>query len=768
MIMRLDHAVICFALAMLPLLAFPLAWLPYALGIIALLALFCLIKRAYWLGAMVLLILLSYWRVYDFANQLANQTAYKGTEVVRIVQLQKQQEYQTAIGERQNGERIYLTWQNQTPLLLERDYQITLNLRPVSGRLNIGNFDRQRWYVANRIQGLATVKQATLLESGNPSFRTDWLMRVHQQTENLPTQGLLLALAFGERAWLNSTHWQQFQQTGTAHLIAISGLHIALAFGFGFWLAKIGQWCVLAFGQRFPIFTLQAVGYSPYFARIVGFLFALGYSYLAGFAIPTQRALWAISAVLLCQFVRRHYTPSQLWWRIVAILLVIDPLSVLSDSFWLSILAVASLILWYRYFPLARLATLNSLCQRSILLKVIISLMHLQFGILLIFAPVQFFFFQGSSPFTFLANLLIVPLYSFLLVPLILFTLLTDNLLHTWQLADWIAQGSIVLITPMADYWLPLSYERQWHLLTLNGIILCGLAGWIYRFTARQWGQSLLVIMLFYASFYGWKSNAPKAEWVTFDVGQGLAQALVFEASGQKQAVFYDTGVSWGNASQNSMAGLEILPYLQREGIEVIAIFLSHDDNDHSGGVATLLQHFPQARLISSSQKRYGKHSPEVCLAGQKWQFGVFHLTALFPSQSVSQAKNQDSCILLVEIDRLRLLLTGDTGVEQERQWAASAEQVDFLQVPHHGSKTSSSETLLQATQPKVAVISAGRWNPWKLPNNAVVERFKRNQIEVLNTAEVGMVRVVFSEKGAEMQTARTKNSPWYQGYLGK
>lgn len=145
---------------------------------------------------------------------------------------------------------------------------------------------------------------------------------------------------------------EQFQQTATAHLIAISGLHIGLAMLFGVYFAKGVQWLCL----KSELTALQAVGFSLYFARIVSFITAFGYSYLAGFAgfaVPTARALLAIAFVLLCQVLRRHYTPWQYWGRIVALLILIDPLSLLSDSFWLSILAVASLIYGINIFLLA-------------------------------------------------------------------------------------------------------------------------------------------------------------------------------------------------------------------------------------------------------------------------------------------------------------------------------------------------------------------------------------------------------------------------------
>ena len=748
----------------LPILWLPLAGFLYLIIAYSTLLLWAILARYNLLALTLFLVLLSYARVAHFANELKNQTALAQTRTVKIVQLQKLTDYQAAIGQLENGERIYLNWQSQTPLKLEQHYQIQTTFRPISARLNEDNFDRQRWYAANHIQATATIKQAAWLENQETSsWRTKWLYRAVNQTEAFSTQGLLLALAFGERAWLDHVHWQIFQQTGTAHLIAISGLHIALAMAVGFWIAKLGQWIMLYTHHRYAIRAFYKIGQSYLFPRAIGLAFALGYSYLAGFSIPTLRAIGAILLILVCQFARRHYTPTQLWWRIVSLLLLLDPLTLLSDSFWLSISAVASLIIWYRYFPLSNwIATQHF----SRVIRGILSLIHLQLGILLIFAPVQFFFFQGSSAWNFLANILIVPLYSFALVPVILLTLMTDNLFSTWQWADWLAQSSLTLISPLSESWIPLSYQTQWELLSLDLAILLGLYAWQNK-RKVYWLSLGIIVPLFYGLGYMAFMRASLPSWITFDIGQGLAQALIYETSGPKKAIFYDTGISWGEgASSNNMAKLEILPYLQREGIIVEAIFLSHDDNDHAGGVETLLQHYPNARLISSSQKRYAGYQPESCVAGKSWQFGHFQLQAIYPSQTVLVAKNQDSCVLLVSIGHFRWLLTGDSGAIQEREWSENVGQVDFLQVPHHGSKTSSSETLLQQTKPRVAIISSGRWNPWKMPNKQVIERLNLHGVQTLNTAEVGMVKIEFAQAQAKLTTARHKNSPWYQGYF--
>ncbi|HDL3856278.1 TPA: ComEC/Rec2 family competence protein, partial [Mannheimia haemolytica] len=263
----------------------------------------------------------------------------------------------------------------------------------------------------------------------------------------------------------------------------------------------------------------------------------------AGFAVPTARALLAIAFVLLCQVLRRHYTPWQYWGRIVALLILIDPLSLLSDSFWLSILAVASLILWYQYFPLSRF--LNDEYRKKITKfnRLWLSLLHLQIGIWLIFSPVQLYFFEGISAFALLANLIIVPLYSFLLVPLILFTLLTDNLFSTWLLADYLAQFSLWLLDPFSNAWFALSHWQQWQLLSLNLLVLVLLYCKLYRLSYKKWLSAVAVSLLFNLSFYLPKLfNQTQTEWIMFDVGQGLAMAFIYQ---QNKAVIYDTGSSW-------------------------------------------------------------------------------------------------------------------------------------------------------------------------------------------------------------------------------
>ena len=760
--MNLDRLCYCFVLSLLPLLWLPFEWLAYSFVLCGLsLGLAIWRRSGLWL-LLAVLQAVSFGQIFATAHKANSVKAARVQEPITIRQILKQGEFQAVIAERATGERIYLTSQSKTPLQLSAHYQGDFSVRPISSRLNEGNFDRQKWYFAQHIEQIGTLRNAQLLSQEDLPLRTRWLDRVRQQTDELPSQGLLLALGFGERAWLDPQHWQHFQQTSTAHLIAISGLHIALAMGFGVLLGKGIQWLLWHLPRLPP--QLQAVAFSPFFTKIIGIAFAAGYSYLAGFAIPTLRALWVIGLLLLCQLARRHYTAWQFWWRAVALLLLFEPISLLSDSFWLSVLAVASLIIWYQFFPLK--AFLPENCKKwQKTARLFISLVHLQIGIWLVFSPVQLAFFDGISPFALLANLLIVPLYSFLLVPLILFSLLTDNLLNSWQLADWLVQGSLSLLEPMADYWIDLSTAEQWHLLSFNLLILLLLYCWRIRSKKVLW---LCLFPLLFDRLFAlptWFFPPPTVQWINFDVGQGLAMALVYTENGERKALLYDTGSSW---SGGSMAKLEILPYLKRQGIDLTAIFVSHSDNDHSGGVEDLLHAFPQAKIMSSDHNNYGSPHHEPCVAGRKWQFGEIRLQAIFPETVVKQAENQHSCVLKVEIGRYRLLFTGDSGSKQEQLFAHKIGKIDFLQVGHHGSNSSTSHTLLANVQPNVAVISAGRWNPWRLPNKQVEKRLNQYNVTLFNTAQTGMVRVDFYPENYKIWQKRDRLSPWYQGYFGE
>ncbi len=782
--LNLITLVILLIVADLTLLFLPQSWLlTWQLALVialALIFLFIFLHRNFFVFLAFFVVSLGYTHhsALSLLQQAQSITAQKQVVTFEVQEILHQQDYQTLIAtatlaDNLREQRIFLNWKAKEVPQLSEIWQAEISLRPLSARLNFGGFDRQQWYFSKRITAVGIVKSAVKIADIS-SLRAEKLQQVKKQTEGLSLQGLLNALAFGERAWLDKNTWSIYQQTNTAHLIAISGLHIGLAMGIGFYLARVVQ---VFLPTRFI---------HPYFPLVFGVLFALIYAYLAGFSVPTFRAISALVFVFFIQIMRRHYSPLQLFTLVVGFLLFCDPLMPLSVSFWLSCGAVGCLIVWYRYVPFSLFQWKNRPFSPKV--RWILSLFHLQFGLLLFFTPLQLFLFNGLSLSGFLANLIAIPLYSFFLVPLILFAVFTNGACFSWQLANKLAEGITWLISVFQGNWFNVSFNLALILTALCCGMFMLIISSIYRepevssstrqvkrarFFTLNISKSLLkndrinvlrcsfgIMSLCFMILLFKQLSKPNWQLDTLDVGQGLATLIVKNGKG----ILYDTGSAWQGGN---MAELEILPYLQREGITLEKLILSHDDNDHAGGASTILKAYPNMEFITPSRKNYGENHRTFCTAGRHWDWQGLHFQILSPHSIVERADNPHSCVILVDDGKHSVLLTGDAEIKNEQIFARTLGKIDVLQVGHHGSKTSTSEYLLSQVRPDVAIISSGRWNPWKFPHYSVIERLQRYKSTVENTAISGQVRINFFKERLEIQQARTEFSPWYARVIG-
>ena len=782
--LNLITLVILLIVADLTLLFLPQSWLlTWQLALVialALIFLFIFLHRNFFVFLAFFVVSLGYTHhsALSLLQQAQSITAQKQVVTFEVQEILHQQDYQTLIAtatlaDNLREQRIFLNWKAKEVPQLSEIWQAEISLRPLSARLNFGGFDRQQWYFSKRITAVGIVKSAVKIADIS-SLRAEKLQQVKKQTEGLSLQGLLNALAFGERAWLDKNTWSIYQQTNTAHLIAISGLHIGLAMGIGFYLARVVQ---VFLPTRFI---------HPYFPLVFGVLFALIYAYLAGFSVPTFRAISALVFVFFIQIMRRHYSPLQLFTLVVGFLLFCDPLMPLSVSFWLSCGAVGCLIVWYRYVPFSLFQWKNRPFSPKV--RWILSLFHLQFGLLLFFTPLQLFLFNGLSLSGFLANLIAIPLYSFFLVPLILFAVFTNGACFSWQLANKLAEGITWLISVFQGNWFNVSFNLALILTALCCGMFMLIISSIYRepevssstrqvkrarFFTLNISKSLLkndrinvlrcsfgIMSLCFMILLFKQLSKPNWQLDTLDVGQGLATLIVKNGKG----ILYDTGSAWQGGN---MAELEILPYLQREGITLEKLILSHDDNDHAGGVSIILKAYPNVEFITPSRKNYGENHRTFCTAGRHWDWQGLHFQILSPHSIVERADNPHSCVILVDDGKHSVLLTGDAEIKNEQIFARTLGKIDVLQVGHHGSKTSTSEYLLSQVRPDIAIISSGRWNPWKFPHYSVMERLHRYKSVAKNTAISGQVRVNFFKDRLEIQQARTEFSPWYAHVIG-
>ncbi|WP_416153010.1 DNA internalization-related competence protein ComEC/Rec2, partial [Serratia proteamaculans] len=284
-------------------------------------------------------------------------------------------------------------WQPEEPILCAgQRWELQLRLRPMHGKLNEGGFDSQRWAMAQRQPLTAQVRRARLLE-GSCSWRQRIISHAESNIGDLRYKSVLLALAFGERTSLDPALRTLMLKTGIAHLMAISGLHVAMA--------AILIWAALRAVQL--LLPAHLIGYR--FPLLAGWLGTLTYVWLAGAQPPAVRTALALTLWMLLRLRGVHCTSWQVWLWCVALILICDPLSVLSDSFWLSVLAVACLIFWFEWAPL-------SARFRSAWYWAPVRWLHIQFGITLLLVPMQAALFLGLTLTSMPANLWAVPVVS--------------------------------------------------------------------------------------------------------------------------------------------------------------------------------------------------------------------------------------------------------------------------------------------------------------------------------------------------------------------
>jgi len=535
-----------------------------------------------------------------------------------------------------------------------------------------------------------------------------WLHRLRQavrdnlqtQLGDSPVQGLLLALAMGDRSEISADQWQVLMATGTNHLMAISGLHIGLLAGLAFMLMRIAWSCVPALCLRLP---------APRAAAYAAMLAASVYALLAGFAVPTQRA-WVMTMVVmwaLCFY--RPLAVSQILCLALLAVLLWDPLAMISAGFWLSFLAVALIayVLGHRYQPFRWWQQWG----------------RMQWALGLALLPMTLLFFHQASLIAPLVNLLAVPWVGWLVVPPLL---LASGLMALWPpLAAF-----ILSLAAMAMEWLwqLLQWAASWpggvwrQGLTASWILLSALLGVLLILAPRGWpGRYLGLLFLAPLCWPPLEKLAPgELEFTQLDVGQGLAAVV----RTQNHVLLFDTGARY--SAEFDMGSSVISPFLRSQGVEQIDLLLvSHGDNDHIGGAASLLQQWPVVEVLSSvpDQLSGGK----LCVAGQTWRWDEVEFRIIHPANGQAlRRENDQSCVLHVSSAGGSVLLTGDIerAAEQQLLQQAVTLRSTIVLAPHHGSKTSSSEGFVRALEADYVLYSVGYGNRFGHPAEVVQARY--------------------------------------------
>jgi len=449
---------------------------------------------------------------------------------------------------------------------------------------------------------------------------------------------------------------------------------------------------------------------------------------------------------------RLLYRQSGIWHAValsMAVILLFDPFAVLGAGFWLSFAGVLALVF---FMPEA-----ESEFSFSGFIKA-------QCIVTLVLLPLTVAFFGQSTLIGPAVNLVAIPLISLIVVPLALLGCLFIPLpvcaTALWGLAAWLMQEfwrGLVTIQSLSMSSVYMAEPAFWAvLLALCGAGLCALPK---AFPGKWFG-----IVLFLPMCQPQQTEIPRGavRVAMIDVGQGLSLLL----RTRNHALLYDTGA--GNSHGFSRGLSSVVPALRAEAVTVLdKIVISHGDDDHAGGLQAVLANIPVRRIESSAGEL--DYSDGLCHAGQQWQWDGVRFEVLWPMQALAERSNDRSCVIQVHSDMGTVLLTGDISQRTEMQLVetyGARLQSDILQVPHHGSKTSSSADFIAAVNPAMAWVSSGFQSRFRHPNGQVIDRYLAQGTRIYNSVDTGWLEFESSAQGWKLRRRMREQERRYWQYV--
>lgn len=611
-------------------------------------------------------------------------------------------------------------------------WQLTVRLRRPRGAANPHGFDYEAWLLERGLRATGYVRSKTpnrrlatmvhrpryWVERARELART----RIEAALPDAAYAGVIAALVIGDQRAIAPEQWQVFTRTGVNHLMSISGLHVTMVSGLVFALAY-GLW------RRQPALTLRLPARKA--ATVAGLVAAFGYAMLSGFAVPAQRTVYMLAVVAVALWVGAVESAATVLAIAVLVVLLLDPWAVLAPGFWLSFGAVAIIM----YVSVGRIGRSHWLASFG----------RAQIAVTAALIPPLLAMFQQVSVVSPLANAFAIPIVSLLVVPIALVGMVVpfDFIL---QLAHAVATGCLFVLGHLSN--LPMAVWAQqappvWTVVLAAGAVLLLLAP---RGIPARWLGGVGLVPLFVVAPAPLETGALRI--AVLDVGQGVA--VVVRTA--RHALLYDTGPSFGpHADSGSRI---IVPYLRAVGVKRLdGVIVSHDDDDHSGGAASVLQAVPVNWVMTSlpdpDPLALLADASFHCYAGQRWEWDGVRFEMLHPTRESYDDRgikdNDRSCVLRVETAGLRLLLPGDIERRSEQALLGAdraALRADVLLAPHQGSKTSSLPEFVAAVNARVVIFPVGYRNRYGHPHREVLGRYLERGSRVFRTDRDGALLI--------------------------
>jgi len=625
-------------------------------------------------------------------------------------------------------------------------WQLRMRLVPPRGRSNSVGFDVTRFLFSQRIGAVASAREGQLLEpaagfEGQVNRARQYLGEViSAETRSLRAASLMRALSIADRSMIDDATRALLAETGTAHLLAISGLHVGMIAALA---GALGSFLAL------PLMLLAPAVDRKRFALALGLSAALAYALLAGLTLPTQRALIMLSVIGLALALRRGIQPGHALLVAFCAVLLVDPLAVLSTGFWMSFAAVAVLIWTFAWRPG------GSKGLGAWLIGLLRAQLAIGVGLLAINAGVFSHFYWAGFP----ANLVAIPLVGFWVLPSLLAALLLialdlpaaafialseTGLQALLSYLEWLeGQGPAPVLRP------PLSLVGLL-MGVLGSLWLLAPAGW----PARWLGLGLLAPVLWPAPLPGLAPDALALE--VLDVGRG--QAVLIRTG--EDWTLYDTGPGDG-AGQDVISQLlpSVLAAHGRRNID--RVIVSSDHSGARGGLGSRSEWMAEGAMFSPLDGL-----GQRCTAGEGWSVGAVEFRFLHPGPGLPDLGPNSSCVLLIRSPRAALLLSGriDSTVEQRLLALYPDLELDVLLLADGGHRRASSSAFLNATAPQLALAAVEPFDRLDRPHQAVIDRLQERGIGWLSTADCGAISLVVDGEGTlQLSSVRGRSRRFWQ-----
>lgn len=513
----------------------------------------------------------------------------------------------------------------------------------------------------------------------------------------------LYTFILGDKSLIRDEVKRSYQENGISHLFAISGMHITLLVSLISKIlskTKMREEILFKITTLILVFYLLLVGCSPSILR--GVLFYLLFS--------LNRIYYTyIKSINLCII-------------ILAISLLINPNFIFDIGFQYSYLISFGIIFYQE--------KLNSSNYLHGLLKTSL------FSFLLSL-PITMFNFYQINLLSIFYNLLFVPLVSFIIFPFAVLTSVFTFLLPIFNIMTTILESLSLLFNKIS--FATIVFKRIptiFYFLYLLMIL----------YILEKANKKVIFFFLFFLLIHYLLPFLDTSTYLKMiDVGQGDA---IFLHSKNKNILIDTGGVSAYSSNDGSIFYNTLNPFFKSQGIKKLDyLILTHGDKDHLGEASTLLSKMKVNQIVlNMNTLNYYEQkliSKKTILGTQDYCFDANNL--YFQQLNFDlEDENDSSQIYLVQYKNIRILLTGDASIKSESYLLKNYNlgHIDILKVGHHGSKTSTSDLLLQETTPSVALISSGRENKFNHPSPSVLEKLKKHHVRIYNTQTEGTITI--------------------------